>query len=190
MGKARPPNLLNIAAWLISTCSHPHPFCLCLGDRTLAPCALTPYMYMAKTRNQQTSNGRKEAKGIWKRHKADKHDRHGKQRNKKASKQARRQTSKKAKQKVVSTRDKCRFGSNVHDFIVLKHGRHNSKQDSCMDMWASLLRCIESQRVARTNMVSIASHGEEKGRVCTKQPGIWRYFPNGHIQTRPHGCRM
>ena len=26
------------------------------------------------------------------------------------------------KQKVVSVRDKCRFGSNVHNFIVLKHG--------------------------------------------------------------------
>ena len=25
-------------------------------------------------------------------------------------------------QKVVSTRDRCRFGSNVHNFIVLKHG--------------------------------------------------------------------
>ena len=37
-------------------------------------------------------------------------------------------------QKVVSTRDRCRFGSNVHNFIVLKHGRHTSKQDSCMDI--------------------------------------------------------
>ena len=37
-------------------------------------------------------------------------------------------------QKVVSARDKCRLGSNVHNFIVLKHGRHTSKQDSCMDM--------------------------------------------------------
>ena len=34
----------------------------------------------------------KDAKSIWKRHKADKHDRHGKQRNKKANKQARKQT--------------------------------------------------------------------------------------------------
>ena len=38
------------------------------------------------------------------------------------------------KQKVVSTRDKCRFGSDVHSFIVLKHGQHTSKQVSCMDM--------------------------------------------------------
>ena len=38
MGKAKPLNLLNIIAWLISTCSHPCPFCLRLGDRALAPC--------------------------------------------------------------------------------------------------------------------------------------------------------
>ena len=37
-------------------------------------------------------------------------------------------------QKVVSVRDKCRFGSNVHNFIVLKYGLHTSKQDLCMDM--------------------------------------------------------
>ena len=40
----------------------------------------------------------------------------GKQANKQESKQARR------RKKVVSLRDKCRFGSNVHNFIVLKHG--------------------------------------------------------------------
>ena len=40
----------------------------------------------------------------------------------------------KRKQKVVSAKDKCRFRSNVHNFIVLKHGRHTRKQDSCMDM--------------------------------------------------------
>ena len=28
----------------------------------------------------------------------------------------------KSKQKVVSARDKCRFGLDVHSFIVLKHG--------------------------------------------------------------------
>ena len=28
MGEARPLNLLNMAAWLISICLHPHPFCL------------------------------------------------------------------------------------------------------------------------------------------------------------------
>ena len=44
------------------------------------------------------------------------------------------QDSKTNKQKVVPVRDKCRFGSDVHSFIVLKHGRHTSKQDSYMDM--------------------------------------------------------
>ena len=41
---------------------------------------------------------------------------------------------KESKQKVVPTRDKCRFGSDVHNFIVLKCGRHTIKQDSSMDM--------------------------------------------------------
>ena len=45
-----------------------------------------------------------------------------------ASKEARKQANKrkdkqkKGKQKVVSARDKCRFGSDVHSFIMLKHG--------------------------------------------------------------------
>ena len=51
-----------------------------------------------------------------------------KQANKKGSKQAKGQT------KMVSTRDKCRFGLDVHNPIVLKHKRHTSKKDSCMDM--------------------------------------------------------
>ena len=38
MGEARPLNLLTIAAWLTSTCLHPCPFCLRLGNRALAPC--------------------------------------------------------------------------------------------------------------------------------------------------------
>ena len=96
MGEARPLNLLNIAAWLISTCLHPRPFfCLSLGNHVLTPCVLAPCA-KTNTRNQQTSNGRKRCKEHMKEDKADKHDRHGKQRNKKGSKQARRQTSKKA----------------------------------------------------------------------------------------------
>ena len=39
-----------------------------------------------------------------------------------------------SKQKVVFVRDKCRFGLDVHSLIALKHGRHISKQGSCMDM--------------------------------------------------------
>ena len=70
----------------------------------------------------------KAAKSIWKRHKVDKHDKQeSKQTNEKANKQE-------SKQKVVSARDKFWFGSDVHNFIVLKYGRHTCKQDSCMDM--------------------------------------------------------
>ena len=67
-------------------------------------------------------------------HKVGKHDRCGKQISKEVNKQTKRQTSKRTHKKVASTGDKCRFGSIVHDFIVLKHGRHTSKQDLCMDM--------------------------------------------------------
>ena len=48
MGEARPLNLLNMAAWLILTCLHLHPFCLRLGDRALAPCVLAPCVYMQR----------------------------------------------------------------------------------------------------------------------------------------------
>ena len=54
MGEARPLNLLNIATWLISICSHPCPFCLHLGDRTLALCILAPSVYMQR-QEQETS---------------------------------------------------------------------------------------------------------------------------------------
>ena len=57
----------------------------------------------------------KDVKSIRKRHKADKHDRHGRQTSEEENKQDN-------KQKVVCVRDKCRFGLNVHNFIVLKHG--------------------------------------------------------------------
>jgi len=40
-----------------------------------------------------------------------------------ASKETIKQANKQeSKQKVVSTRDKCRFGSDIHDFILLKYG--------------------------------------------------------------------
>ena len=48
MGEALPLNLLNIAARPIFACSHPHPFCLRLGDHALAPCVLAPYVYMQR----------------------------------------------------------------------------------------------------------------------------------------------
>ena len=68
-----------------------------------------------------------------KEHKVSKHDRHGKQTSEEANKQIKGKQAR-SKQKVVSVRDKCRFGSDVHNFIVLKYGQHNSKQDACMDM--------------------------------------------------------
>ena len=61
MGEARPLNLLNITAWLISTCSHPRPFCLRLGDRTLIPCILARCVYMQRQR-QETSRQAMEGK--------------------------------------------------------------------------------------------------------------------------------
>ena len=45
-----------------------------------------------------------------------------------ASKETRKLANKQeSKQKVVSAKNKCRFGSDVHSFIVLKHGRHTSR---------------------------------------------------------------
>ena len=61
MGEARPINLPNIATWLISTCSHPRPFCLCLGDRALAPCVLALFVYRQSQR-QETSRQAMEGK--------------------------------------------------------------------------------------------------------------------------------
>ena len=48
--------------------------------------------------------------------------RHDKQQDKQINKKADKARKQANKQKVVSTGDKCRFGSNVHNFIVLKHG--------------------------------------------------------------------
>ena len=58
--------------------------------------------------------------------------RHDEPQDKQTNKKARRQTSKQANEKedkqakmqkkMVSTGDKCRFRSNVYNFIVLKHG--------------------------------------------------------------------
>ena len=131
-GKAKLLNLMHTATWLNHMLTSV-PFFLVPGrlcPSSKLPCSM--YVHSkAKTRNQQTSNGRKRCKQNMKRHKANKHDRHGKQRSQKTSKKANKQES---KQKVMSVRNKCRFGLDVHSFIVLKHGRHTSKQGSCMDM--------------------------------------------------------
>ena len=48
--------------------------------------------------------------------------------NKRESKQtSERENKKESKQKEVSIRDKCRFGSGIYSFIVLKYERHTSK---------------------------------------------------------------
>ena len=86
------------------------PFLLVPGR--FCPSSKCPYSVCvhakAKTRNQQTSNGRKKCRKQMRRHKADKHDKHGKQRSQKASKQAK-GNKQESKQKVVSTKDKCRW---------------------------------------------------------------------------------
>ena len=61
MGEARPLNLLATAAWLISTCLHPRPFCLRLGDRALALCVIAPCVYVQRQR-QETSKQAMEGK--------------------------------------------------------------------------------------------------------------------------------
>ena len=63
MGEARPLKLLNIVAWFKSTCLHPRPFCLRLGDRALAPCVLAPCVYMHWQR-QETSRQAVEGKHV------------------------------------------------------------------------------------------------------------------------------
>ena len=53
-----------------------------------------------------------------------------KQESKWASKQTRKKTNKqKDEQKMVSMREKCRFGPDFHSFITMKYGRRTSKQD-------------------------------------------------------------
>ena len=62
MGEARPLKLLNIAAWLISTCLRLRSFCLRLGDRALAPCIPAPCVYMQRQRqetNRQAMEGKR-----------------------------------------------------------------------------------------------------------------------------------
>ena len=62
MGEARPLNLINTAVWLTSTCLHPYPFCLSLGDRAPAPCVLALCVHMQR-QEQETSRQAMEGKG-------------------------------------------------------------------------------------------------------------------------------
>ena len=109
MGEARPINLPNIATWLISTCSHPRPFCLCLGDRALTPCVLALFVYRQRQR-QETSRQAMEGKiqrayerGIKQISMIDM----ARKETRKRAKQARRQRSKKANKRW------CSQGTNV-----------------------------------------------------------------------------
>ena len=104
-------NLLIVAAWLNHMLMFA-PFLLVLGR--LCPSSMCVHA-KAKTRSQQTSNGRKRYKVHIKRHKADKRDRHGKHRYKDVRKQARRQTSKIANKQAKRKTSKrwCPRGTNV-----------------------------------------------------------------------------
>ena len=153
MGEAKSLNLLNTTTWHVSNCLRLHPFFLHLGDRALAPCVLAPCVYMQRQR-QETSRQAMEKRDVQIMqygYKVDKHTskasitcgrRHDKQQDKqakyKANKKGSNQTRKKANKRWCLWGDKCRFGSDVQDFIVLKYGRHTSKQDSCMNMQESV----------------------------------------------------
>ena len=66
MGEARPLNLLNAATWLISTCLHPRPFRLRLGDCAISPSIQAPCVYIqrqTKETSKQAMEG-KDAKSI------------------------------------------------------------------------------------------------------------------------------
>ena len=143
MGKIELLNLLTATAWLNHMLAFA-PFLLAPGRLCLKfkrPRSMCVHA-KAKTRSQLTSNGRKRCEVCINRHKADKRDRHGKHWYKDASKQTRRQTSKIANKQVKRQTSKkwCPRGKNVGwdrisiTSFVLKHGRHTSKQDSCMKM--------------------------------------------------------
>ena len=95
-------------------------------------------------------------KSIWKGHEVGKHDRYGKHSMRESKHTNKRENKQESTQKVVSARDKCRFGLSVHNFIVLKlmHG-HVSKH-------------VKMQRTPtgdtnRHGKHIIARNGKEKG---------------------------
>ena len=62
-GKAKLPNLLIVVARLISTCLHPRPLCLHLGDCALTSCILASCVCMQRQR-QETSRQVREGKDV------------------------------------------------------------------------------------------------------------------------------
>ena len=95
-------------------------------------------------------------------------------------------------------REKCRFGSNFHSFIVLKCEQHTSKQDSCIDNLSKQVKMHRKpkggvnkhgkhiiahsgkwERYARSNQ----HHGNASQMVTSKQ-GLTSVGCN-HITTNP-----
>ena len=58
--RLEPLNLLNIAAWLITTCLRLRPFCLSLEDHALALCVLAPCVYIQRQRQEPADKQWKE----------------------------------------------------------------------------------------------------------------------------------
>ena len=93
---------------------------------------------------------------------------------KKANQLAKRANKQGKHTKGVSAREKYRFGLNVHDFIMLKHGRHTSKQDSCISKRVKMRR----KRTGGAN-----KHGKYiitrsgKGRVMHEATSITKMPP-------------
>ena len=111
---------------------------LLLAPGKLCPSSMYPrFMCVhakAKITNQQTNNGKKKVqraygRGIKLANVIGMASIETRMRvNKRESKQiSERENKKESKQKEVSMRDKCRFGSGVYSFIVLKYERHTSK---------------------------------------------------------------
>ena len=146
----------------------------------------------AKTRNQQTSNGRKGCKEYLKRHKTDKHD---------ASKQARRQTSiiasKQAKSQTSKRTNKrwCLWGTSVGldrmpttslcwSIDNTLAGRTHAW--TCKQAYGDANKANGGANKHRKHIIAQS----EKGSVNMDQPGIWRCIPNDYTQTRTYGHQM
>ena len=184
----------------ISTCSHPRPFCLCPRDNALAANILTPCVYMQRQR-QETNKQAMEGKGVkseWKRHNADKHDRHGKH-NRKAIKQAKKKTSKKqtSKQenKQKSNKRWCPRGTNVGLHRVSIASLCWSMDDTLASKtcaWTCKKACKDAYKANRWHTQAWQAYHcikQKRGKVCMKQPASWRCVPSGCIHTTTHPLR-
>ena len=143
----------------------------------------------AKTRNQQTSDGKKDGKSIWKRPIANKHDRHGKH-SRKVSKWVKGQTS-----KQVNKRG-CLRGKNVGLDRVSIASLCWSMDDTLASKtyaWKCKQSCKDAKKADWWHKQAWLAHHRmerKRGKICTKQLASWWCIPNGYIQTRPRGCQM